>query len=428
MAEDTVLPAGAAAGPSPPGFGVSIVGTFLIVQGLGIISPVLPDLADHWSLSASGAAFLLSSIAVGRLVFSLPGGALADRFGLRTVAVVSSAVVTGCAVVAATTSAYGVLLGAQAVAGMGSAAYTTAAMASIVNHTGGPAVGRMLARFQGAIVLGLSISPLLGGLAVEALGIRGPFWFQAGSSLLGLVLSVRGLPSIPPTAVSPPVGPVRRSAPAARARARAVWSLLRDRRLVLANVAGMATLWTVGGVRNTLVPLFAEARFGMRATTIGAILGLAALMNVVSIGPGGRIADKAGRRPSIRIGVVSLALTTALLAFVAAPWMLVVAVGASGLAKGLASVAPLAVVADVVTGDLRGTAVGIARTASELGLVLGPVMVGQLADIAGLRGAFAWSAVLLALVAGAAFAMPETMESRSHTVWTALRPDQRARL
>ena len=385
--------------PLPSGFVVIIIVAFLVVQGLGIISPVLPSLAEQRGLSSAASALLLSSVACGRLLFSLPGGPLADRYGFRSVAVGSSLAVALCAAVAAATPSYGVLVAAQVGQGMGSAVFTTAAMAAIVKATPQAAVGRALARFQGAILVGLSVSPLLGGLAADLIGVSGPFWVYSAGAALAALLSATALPRgsarvVPRHAVRPPVKAV---------------SLLVHRPLLMANLVAFATFWAVGGIRNTLVPLFGEAEFGMSAVANGAVLAGAAIANVIALAPAGRIADTVGRRPAIRIGMLAGTGTTLALAPVTDAWMLLLVVDLTGAAKGLVSVAPLAVVADVVDDVRRGTAVGLSRSAAELGLVLGPVMVGALSDLAGARAAFAWSAAALAVATAVTWSVPETL-------------------
>src|SRR5918911_1402136 len=47
------------------------------------VSPLTPSLVDGFGLSRLDVAFIVPSVYVGGLLFSLPGGHLADRWGVR---------------------------------------------------------------------------------------------------------------------------------------------------------------------------------------------------------------------------------------------------------------------------------------------------------------------------------------------------------
>src|SRR5919206_3199792 len=47
------------------------------------VSPLTPSLVDGFALSRLDVAFIVPSVYVGGLLFSLPGGHLADRWGVR---------------------------------------------------------------------------------------------------------------------------------------------------------------------------------------------------------------------------------------------------------------------------------------------------------------------------------------------------------
>jgi len=72
------------------------------------------------------------------------------------------------------------------------------------------------------------------------------------------------------------------------------------------------------------------------------------------------------------------------------------------LGTGTAGPAPAAFVADITPPHLRGMLVGMYRSAGDIGIIVGPVMLGWLSD----QTSIAWGlrlAAVLAMLAGVAF-------------------------
>jgi DHA1 family multidrug resistance protein-like MFS transporter len=103
---------------------------------------------------------------------------------------------------------------------------------------------------------------------------------------------------------------------------------------------------------------------------------------------------------------------------------LVVATVLIGVAAASDSVAPGAMMGDVVAGR-GGTVVAVFQMAGDLGLVLGPVVTGLVADAAGYSPAFVVCAVVCVLPVFAVLAAPETLLPERAT--TALSVDDAAR-
>ena len=93
---------------------------------------------------------------------------------------------------------------------------------------------------------------------------------------------------------------------------------------------------------------------------------------------------------------------------------LVVATVLIGVAAASDSVAPGAVMGDVVAGR-GGTVVAVFQMAGDLGAVLGPVVTGFVADRAGYSPAFVVCAVVCALPIMLVVAAPETLQ-REHPI------------
>ncbi|MBX6351282.1 MAG: MFS transporter [Clostridia bacterium] len=130
----------------------------------------------------------------------------------------------------------------------------------------------------------------------------------------------------------------------------------------------------------------------------GAFLGTA-LMSPVW----GALADRYGQRAMLLRSGFSLAVVYALMGLVAAPWQLALLRIAFGMMSGFIPAAT-ALVASNTPPAQTGGALGALQTGGAVGGVLGPLLGGAVAQVAGYRGAFFIAASGLALSALLAFA------------------------
>jgi DHA1 family tetracycline resistance protein-like MFS transporter len=142
----------------------------------------------------------------------------------------------------------------------------------------------------------------------------------------------------------------------------------------------MAVFTVRAGANNTLVPLLADDEFGWGPGEIGLLFSAAAFVGLLLIGPAAWIADRFGRK----IAIVPTGLIAAAgIAFVAiaptAAW-LVVGVLLIAVGSGVSGPAPAAYTADIAPPEIRGVAMGMYRTAGDLGIVVAPPVLGWIAD------------------------------------------------
>lgn len=407
-------------GEHPEGFLAIVVLTILFVLGMGLVPPVLPDFVDAFSLSNTAGSLLLASFAAGRLLYTVPAGPVVDRFSFRAVTIGSGLVLSAALGVAALSGSFLALVVAQLVAGAASAQFTTAAMTTLVDRSSPAARGRLLGAFQGLIVLVVSFAPSVGGLAASAMGLYGPFVLSAAGGAVGVVVAAVMVPAAPAPAAAradargelggagPVTGTDGREG-TRRADRRALWRLATSRPFVLAMLAGLAGMWSIAGVRNTLFPLFAAEHLELDGATIGVLLTVGAVSSLAGLFPAGHALDTIGRRPVVRWGMVALGVSS--LGFVLVDGLVsaVVVLAVMGLARGVVSPAPSVVVADIADPGTRGTALALSRLGPEGGAALAPLVSGAASDLLGARGAFVASGGFLCVLALATLAMPETL-------------------
>jgi DHA1 family solute carrier family 18 vesicular amine transporter 1/2 len=134
----------------------------------------------------------------------------------------------------------------------------------------------------------------------------------------------------------------------------------------------------------------------------GALFAAYAIGLLVVIPVAGRWVDRVGPRAPMLAGLLVMAVATALFAATveldgALGLALLLAVRAGqGAAAALTWTAGLALIAVTHPPERRGAVLGLALSASGIGVLLGPLLTGLLADLYGLRAPFLLIAVLVA--------------------------------
>src|SRR5579883_1041041 len=188
-----------------PGRNAAVMFIFVTVTidmlAFGIIIPVLPHLiveliggsiakAAVWS-SGFGTLFMLM-----QFVCSPIQGALSDRFGRRTVILISSFGLGVDFIVMALAPALWLLFVGRAVSGMCAASFTTS-NAYIADITPREKRAAAFGLLGAAFGIGFIVGPALGGF-LGHLWIRLPFWVAAGLSLLNFCYGFFVLPESHP--------------------------------------------------------------------------------------------------------------------------------------------------------------------------------------------------------------------------------------
>jgi MFS family permease len=376
---------------------VIMISTMLVMSGQGVISPVLPLFARSFGASAASVGMTLSAFALARLILNVPFGIASDRYGRRPL-LVAGPLVTGLGMIGSG-FAQGIpdLLLWRVLAGAGSAMYMTGAQVYLVDISTPQNRARVLGANQGALLVGVSIGPGIGGVLADAFGFRVPFFAVGAAALL---TTIYGYLRLPETHAPSSAGrPLERGLRASRPSGGPAWRQLLGSRdfLAVSLLTAMVFLTRAGG-RFTVFPLLASAEFGYSASSIGALFTAMALINLIGLAPAAAITDRVGHKAAILPSGVVTALALALIAWTgdAAVFLgsaLLLAVGTSIMGP-----APAAYAANVAPDEVRGLAMGLYRSAGDFGFVLGPVVLGAIADATTLGGALAVNSVVVLAV------------------------------
>lgn len=366
------------------------------MSGLSLVAPIIPLYALEFGVSYTAAGALITGFALARLMFSLLGGVAGDRYGARRVAIGGAVLLTVSSITAALAPSYGVLLISRFVEGMGTAILATTASQYLVQTAPKERLGRTMALYQTGILVGVAIGPFIGGRLAEIGDFRTPFWAY---SVLGMVVAV--IVGVFITDM-PPSGKTLGDS------FRATGGLLRMPSFRVLLFVAFTMFIMRGGARVTLFPLFGSEVVGLSPSQIGDVLSVSAVTNLLIVNPGGQLVDRIGRKPVAIVGLILAGLTISAYGFFETYGSLLVVSAFFGLASGLASIPPPTMVGDLAPRGAEGSAVGLYRTSGDLGFIVGPLVMGMVADAGAFSSGFIISGLLLGVAALAVTRIPET--------------------
>ncbi|MFJ5810920.1 MFS transporter [Streptomyces sp. NPDC093093] len=265
-----------------------------------VIAGILPDAADSLDVPVGTAGWLLTAYALTYAVLGPVMAALTARRPRRTLFLTGFAIFTAGNLATAFAPVFAVALASRAVAGLGGAMITPAAVAAAAALAPPERRGRAIA----TVMTGLSAATALGAPLGTALGSltgdwRATLWFVSAlgvSAALGIALL---LPTIP----TPPAVPLRtRVAP------------LADRRIglvLLTTLLAYTGLYTV----YSFIGESLDRATGGSGTTLAALLfvwGLAAIAGTLA---SGTLIDRFGDRR-----IINTSITVAAIDFALLPW------------------------------------------------------------------------------------------------------------
>jgi MFS family permease len=371
--------------------------TVLVMAGQGVVGPVLPIYARNFGVSTAVVGLTFTAFGLARLLLNVPAGIWADRAGRRFL-LVGGPIVTAVGMIGSGLApTIWALLGWRLVAGAGSALYMTGAQIYLIDIAAEDQRARYIATNQGALLLGVSVGPAIGGLLADAYGLRMPFLVVGIGAAITAVYSFLRLPETAATAITasePETDLAVEGEPMTRA------AFARSGQFVAVGLVSFAIFSLRSGFRQTLVPVDATDRFGLDAGDLGFLFTGLGLIGLILIGPAGWVADRWGRKLAIVPNGLVAAGGVTLTALSGNLTWFIVGMVFSAVGTGVSGPAPAAFVADIAPPELRGSAMGLYRTWGDLGIVTAPVLSGALADATSMR----ISMLVLAAVVTAAVA------------------------
>ena len=345
--------------------------TFVFNLGGGLVAPALPLYArtlgaDYRDLGLIGAAHGLAFA-----ILTIPLGRASDRLGRRALLLLSA---VGVGVAAA------IYLGAGHVTGLAAgklleagawAAFWPTLEAWVAERFGtraGAAMGVAYGTYAAAFVVGSSI----GGFIIESFGLRTPFALYLGTAGLSVVLvaALAGSPHARAGAVPHEVAATPRIVTQNPRFARG--------RRILAYATGFIYVYGLGTVLAFLPAYGADRMLSPRG--VGLLLGAYWIARVIGSLGAGRVSDALGHRLVLIPAMLVTGAGAGLVVVPLGPGALFLGAVALGLAAGASAPTCVGLIADHVSAEQRGTAMGLFEAACGVSILASGLVGGFAAE------------------------------------------------
>jgi MFS family permease len=333
------------------------------------VPPVLSLMLDELGLSHAQGGLLMSFFALPGIFVAVPAGILADRYSQKLITILSLALMMAGSLLFASGDSLAVLVAGRIVAGVGSMVLLVVLPQLLAQWFAGRELGIAMGIFNTAVPLGTILSLNFLSLLAQTWSWRASICVSAGWSLLALIIAA--------IFFTPAPARVNISAPSG--------SLLRGLRGI-----GMP-LWLVGVAwmlfNAAIIALFTFTpdllrTSGLTLASAGFFTSLVMLPALILSPVVGYLMDKIdGKRSIIMIGALGLAASIIWVPAAAGQmllWMVLI-----GIAQACVPAPVFALIPEVTDAQRLGLGYGILSTFLNIGIVVGPAVVGLVRDMSG---------------------------------------------
>ncbi|WP_244286208.1 MFS transporter [Cellulosimicrobium cellulans] len=377
----------------------AFVPTLVLEIGVGAMLPVVAVTATGRGASLTVAGLVAALVPIGKILFDLPAGALAQRLGDRAAMLLAGGVAASAfTTIALTPSLWGLAAGVLAL-GASTAVFNLARQAYLTEITPPLRRARVLSTLAGVHRIGLFLGPFAGAAVIAATDVRGAYWLGAGSALAAVAV----LAVVRPDASERDGRARSRASRAAGGPRVTIAAVAREHRRLFATL-GVAILLVsaVRGARQTVIPLWGE-HLGLDAEVTSLVFGVSGALDMLLFYPAGKVMDRFGRLWVAVPSMLTMAVGLALLPFAHTVAAVTVVAALLGVGNGMGSGIVMTLGADVAPADVRPTFLSVWRLFQDTGDALGPLVLSAGAALGSLA-AGVWATSLLGAGSAAALA------------------------
>lgn len=359
--------------------------------GFGALIPVLPLYAQAFGVPASAIGMTIAVYGLSRMLSALPGGHLADALGRRRSMAIGGAVCAAGNLWCALATSFPEFVAARFVAGLG-AGWVQAVGIIVLADISTPAQrGRMMSIYQGTFLFSVGIGPFPGGLLAQHFGLAAPFATYAVATGAAGVLAWFIVPETRSFAhAGHPPGSGNRMPFLKQMR-----TLLSGTGYLMVCLMGLTNAIVRTGALFNVVPLLAASKLGLGPGEVGGWLALGSLLGLAASYPAGVLADRHGRKPIIVPSALLTAVAFGVYCWAPSMAWFGVACVVWGVAAAVNGAAPAAYAADNAQPGMNAAAMSGYRMLSDVGYVIGPILLGLIVDGWGAEAGLVAAAVLV---------------------------------
>jgi MFS family permease len=308
--------------------------------------------------------------------------------------------VSGFTLLAGLAQSYLQLLIFRSAGGLGSAMFSVSAGALILRVVSDNQRGRSQSLYNGGFIAGGVAGPAFGG-ALLAISPRAPFFIYSALLLAASTVSLIFLHE-------KRLG--KRVENKSEVQVISIKDALRIRPYLYSLFLAFLGSWIFFGMRSSILPLFVITDLGATTAVVGLSFTLALIAQGTVMVRAGKYSDKNGRRPVLIVGFTVSMFALIILVFAQSVFLYLVAMVILGFGAGFAASAG-AIVGDVIKGR-SGKVFALWQMAGDAGMIVGPLLLGIIADLFNYRDAILVSTIIFSLAVFIAIRIPETNSVR----------------
>ena len=361
--------------------------------GFGAVIPVLPIYAQSFGVNQSAIGLTVAVYGLARLFTGIPTGRIADWFGRRNALAAGGIISALGNLWCAYAVTFSELVVARFIAGIGAGLTLTAGMIVLADITTIEKRGRTMAIYQGVFLFAVGIGPFPGGYLAEHFGLSMPFLVYAFASAFAALVGWFGVAE-----TRPDTGQVISHGSDAN-YLNQLGNILTAPGFLLVAAISFANAVARTGALFSIIPLIGVTKLQLSATQVGFSMAIGSIMGLLLTYPAGMLADRFGRKAVIVPATIGTGLAFLMYGIAPAFGWFLVASTIWGVASSASGAAPTAYAADIAPRAHTATAMGTFRTLSDVGYVIGPILLGAIADGLGMTTALIVASVMLVAVA-----------------------------
>ncbi|WP_025724328.1 MFS transporter [Paenibacillus polymyxa] len=173
--------------------GILMINIFIVMVGVGLITPILPELIIEFGASGRAIGLLVAAYGMTQFLLSPLTGQLSDRYGRKAFIVVGVIVFAVAKFIFAIGDELWMLYTSRLLEGMAAALIVPPMMAYVADITTTEERAKGNSLLAAAMSFGFVIGPGLGGL-LAGYGTRVPLYVATGAAMAAVIFSVFYLP------------------------------------------------------------------------------------------------------------------------------------------------------------------------------------------------------------------------------------------
>ena len=327
---------------------------------------------NQFNASFTDVGLITSSFGIARLFTDVPAGSLSDNFGKKR-CIISGLLIFSTGSIA-TYFVINPLITtlARLAQGVGGALFSVGGYSLLADFAPDGKRGKYFSYYSLMVNLGLITGPLIAGSVAEIYGLSAPF------VILGVIgLGVAGLAAVK---LKEPVKTKRVEHSNSLSYSSVLKRILTSRQYLLLNFATFGIFLTYG-IISTAFPLYGQRFLGLSIQNIGFITTISTIPNMLSIVWSLFALDRFGRKPSLIIGFVLIAISGLGMIFSIDYLYIAMFYGLFSFGEGIGTTAQATLAIDFAEPGRRGPYLGVNRMFNDFGGIIGPIAAGVLLDV-----------------------------------------------